>query len=106
MSWNYGTSYIEGRLTHVDIHAVAKEINGYFLADKVDRQANVHSKRESPSRLCPSSRMTFHFVGMLDLLQFIRRKGNLACQTGTKDASGSVSIPSGHELAYESANYL
>ncbi len=36
LSWNYGDQFIEGRLAHVDIWAVAKEINGYFLEDKID----------------------------------------------------------------------
>jgi len=35
LSWNYGFRMPDGRLRELDIHAVAKEINGYFLTDKV-----------------------------------------------------------------------
>ncbi len=35
LSWNYGFRMPDGRIRKIDIHAVAKEINGYFLTDKV-----------------------------------------------------------------------
>ena len=87
MTWNYGTSYIEGRLTHVNVHAVAREINGYFLTDKSIRQAKGNSRRGTGPAF-PFSRMTAHLVGMLDLLHSYAEKGNLAARQGTKDASG------------------
>ncbi len=33
LSWDYGFTMPDGRIHHLDIHAVAKEINGYFLKD-------------------------------------------------------------------------
>ncbi len=35
LSWNYGFKLLDGQVRKMDIHAVAKEINGYFLTDKV-----------------------------------------------------------------------
>ncbi len=34
LSWNYGFKMPDGSIPHIDVHAVAKEINGYFLEDK------------------------------------------------------------------------
>jgi formate dehydrogenase major subunit len=89
MSWNYGTSYIEGRLTHVDIHAVAREINGYFLTDKVDAASKRAFKKGEP---VPA----FAFLqddgstssGCWIYCNSYAEKGNLAARQGTKDASG------------------
>ena len=36
LSWNYGELDSHGKVKHIDIHAVAKEINGYFLEDVYD----------------------------------------------------------------------
>jgi formate dehydrogenase major subunit len=36
LSWEYGERDAAGKVKHVDIHAVAKEINGYFLEDVYD----------------------------------------------------------------------
>jgi len=55
LTWNYGTSVIEGRLMHVDIQAVAREINGYFLTDKID-QASKRSFTVIPHDFAASMR--------------------------------------------------
>jgi formate dehydrogenase major subunit len=34
LTWDYGPKDAFGRVTHLDAHAIAKEINGYFLVDK------------------------------------------------------------------------
>ncbi len=39
LSWNYGEKNAEGKVKHVDIHTVAKEINGYYLEDVYDKKA-------------------------------------------------------------------
>jgi formate dehydrogenase major subunit len=36
LSWEYGDLDAAGKVKHIDIHAVAKEINGYFLEDVYD----------------------------------------------------------------------
>ena len=89
MSWNYGTSYIEGRLTHVDVHAVAREINGYFLTDKVDPASKRAFKKGEP---VPA----FAFLqddgstssGCWIYCNSYAEKGNMAARRGTKDTSG------------------
>jgi len=35
LSWNYGPKGPDGKVRQIDPHAIAKEINGYFLEDKV-----------------------------------------------------------------------
>jgi len=36
LSWDYGEKDAAGKVKHIDTHAVAKEINGYFLEDVYD----------------------------------------------------------------------
>ena len=89
LTWNYGTSIIDGRLVHVDIHAVAKEINGYFLADKVDHASKREFKKGDP---VPA----FAFLqddgstssGCWIYCNSYAEKGNMAARRGTKDPSG------------------
>ena len=89
LTWNYGPSVIAGRLTEVDIHAVAKEINGYFLEDKIDPASKRAFKK---GELVPS----FAFLqedgstssGNWLYCNSYTDKGNLAARTGTQDPSG------------------
>ena len=74
---------------HVDIHAVAKEINGYFLADKVDPASKRAFKKGDP---VPS----FAFLqddgstssGCWIYCNSYAEKGNMAARRGVKDPSG------------------
>jgi formate dehydrogenase major subunit len=34
LAWDYGSTDSSGKVTHMDTHMIAKEINGYFLEDK------------------------------------------------------------------------
>ena len=89
LTWNYGPSVIDGRLVHVDIHAVAKEINGCFLTDKVDQASKRAFKKGDP---VPA----FLFLqddgstssGCWIYCNSYAEKGNMAARRGTKDASG------------------
>jgi formate dehydrogenase major subunit len=89
LTWNYGASVIDGRLMHVDIHAVAREINGYFLEDKVDQASKRAFKKGDP---VPS----FAFLqddgstssGCWIYCNSYAEKGNLAARRGVKDRSG------------------
>ena len=89
LTWNYGTSIVDGRLVHVDIHAVAKEINGFFLTDKVDQASKREFKKGDP---VPA----FAFLqddgstssGCWIYCNSYAEKGNLAARRGTKDPSG------------------
>lgn len=40
LSWDYGTQDAAGKVKHVDTHAIAKEINGYFLEDVYDTKVD------------------------------------------------------------------
>ena len=40
LSWEYGEKDGAGKVKHVDIHAVAKEINGYWLEDVYDKKVD------------------------------------------------------------------
>jgi formate dehydrogenase major subunit len=40
LSWEYGEKDAAGKIKHVDIHSVAKEINGYFLEDVYDKKVD------------------------------------------------------------------
>ncbi len=89
LTWNYGPSVIGGRLTNVDIHSVAKEINGYFLQDKIDSASKIAFKKGTP---VPS----FAFLqddgstssGNWMYCNSYADKGNMAARRGTKDPSG------------------
>jgi len=35
LTWNYGPMWPDGKIRHLDTHAIAREINGYFLEDTV-----------------------------------------------------------------------
>lgn len=37
LTWNYGEKGPDGKIKNIDIHAVAKEINGYYLEDLYDK---------------------------------------------------------------------
>ncbi len=89
LTWDYGDSIIDGRLVHVDIEAVAKEINGYFLADKIDPATKRSFKKGD---LAPS----FAFLqddgstssgNWLYCNSFADGK-NMAARRGTADPSG------------------
>ncbi len=49
LSWNYGFKDLNGKIRSMDIHAVAKEINGQFLADK-----EIKGKQYKKGDLVPS----------------------------------------------------
>ena len=40
LSWDYGETDASGKIKHIDTHAVAKEINGYYLEDVYDTKVD------------------------------------------------------------------
>ncbi len=40
LTWDYGEKDKDGKVKHLDIHAVAKEINGYYLEDVYDKKVD------------------------------------------------------------------
>jgi formate dehydrogenase major subunit len=39
LTWEYGEKDKDGKIKHLDVHKIAKEINGYYLADTYDKSA-------------------------------------------------------------------
>jgi formate dehydrogenase major subunit len=65
LSWEYGKKDATDKVKHMDVHAIAKEINGYFLED-------VYDTKVSPPKL-------------------IGKKGDLVTSFPTLQANGSTS---------------
>ena len=87
MTWDYGPKEANGKIKHLDIHAIAKEINGYFLEDKT-----IKGKLYKKGTLVPS----FAFLqddgstssGNWLYCNSYTEKGNMAARRGGKDESG------------------
>ena len=87
LSWDYGFKGVDGRIAHLDIHAVAKEINGYFLQDK-----EIKGKLYKKGELVPS----FAFLqddgstssGNWLYCNSYTEKGNMLARRGQSDPSG------------------
>jgi formate dehydrogenase major subunit len=87
MTWDYGPKGADGKIRHLDTHAIAKEINGYFLEDK-EIKGTLYKKGE----LVPS----FAFLqddgstssGNWLYCNSYTEKGNMAARRGKKDRSG------------------
>jgi formate dehydrogenase major subunit len=87
LSWDYGFKMFDGKIRHFDIHAVAKEINGYFLEDK-DIKGTLYKKGD----LVPS----FAFLqddgstssGNWLYCNSYTEKGNMMARRSQKDPSG------------------
>jgi formate dehydrogenase major subunit len=54
LSWNYGEKETSGKVKHVNIHSVAKEINGYYLEDVYDKKASPPKLIGKKGELCAS----------------------------------------------------
>jgi formate dehydrogenase major subunit len=65
LSWEYGEKDASGKVKHMDVHTIAKEINGYFLED-------VYDTKVSPPKL-------------------IGKKGDLVTSFPSLQANGSTS---------------
>jgi formate dehydrogenase major subunit len=65
LSWEYGEKDASGKVKHMDVHTIAKEINGYFLED-------VYDTKVSPPKL-------------------IGKKGDLVTSFPSLQADGSTS---------------
>jgi len=52
LTWNYGEKDKDGRIEKIDIHQVAKEINGYYLEDVFDKKANPPKQLGKKGELC------------------------------------------------------
>ncbi|TFG92024.1 MAG: formate dehydrogenase-N subunit alpha, partial [Syntrophobacterales bacterium] len=87
MTWDYGPKTVDGKIRYLDTHAIAKEINGYFLEDK-EIKGTLYKK----GTLVPS----FAFLqddgstssGNWLYCNSYTEAGNMAARRGKKDASG------------------
>jgi len=87
LAWNYGHKGPDGKVIQFDIHAVAKEINGYFLEDVV-----IKGKRFKKGSLVPS----FGFLqdngttssGNWLYCASYTEKGNMMARRSRKDPTG------------------
>jgi formate dehydrogenase major subunit len=87
LTWDYGPKKADGKVRHLDTHAIAKEINGYFLEDK-----EINGTLYKKGTLVPS----FAFLqddgstssGNWLYCNSYTEKGNMAARRGKKDASG------------------
>ncbi|RMG03490.1 MAG: formate dehydrogenase-N subunit alpha, partial [Nitrospirae bacterium] len=87
LSWDYGPKNPEGKVTKIDTHLIAKEINGYFMEDKV-----VKGKLFKKGTLVPS----FAYLqadgstssGNWLYCQSYNEKGNMMARRSKKDPTG------------------
>ncbi len=87
LGWDYGAKGPDGKISHISTHLIAKEINGYFLADKV-----VKGKQYKKGDLVPS----FAFLqadgsnssGNWLYCQSYNGAGNNMARRGKSDPSG------------------
>jgi formate dehydrogenase major subunit len=56
LTWDYGDKGPDGKIKHVDIHLVAREVNGYYLEDLFDK------KVDPPKQLGKKGQLMTNFV--------------------------------------------
>ncbi len=54
LTWNYGKKGDDGKIKEINIHQVAKEINGYYLEDLFDNKATPPKQLAKKGELCAS----------------------------------------------------
>jgi formate dehydrogenase major subunit len=87
LAWDYGSKDLKGKVKKMDPHAIAKEINGYFMEDK-----EVKGKLYKKGTLVPS----FGFLqvdgstssGNWLYSQSYNEKGNMMARRSKKDPTG------------------
>ena len=52
LTWNYGEKGPDGKIKRVDVHRVAKEINGYYLEDLFDKKVTPPKQLGKKGELC------------------------------------------------------
>jgi len=91
LTWDYGPKGPDGKLLHVSTHAIAKEINGYFLED-----VEIKGKKYAKGSLVPS----FAFLkddgttssGNWLYCNSYTEKGNMAARRNNKDNPQGVGL--------------
>jgi formate dehydrogenase major subunit len=91
LSWNYGFKRADGSIPHLDIHAVAKEINGYWLEDKeIDNKGvkTLYKKGELVPGFALLQDDGSTSSGNWLYCNSYTEKGNMMARRGQKDPSG------------------
>ena len=107
----------DGKIKHIDIHAVAKEINGYFLDDvlsttKVEAAQTASARKgDLVTSFAIAAGRRHHLMRQLDLLQFVypegRQRGQHDGPAGQERPDGSRPLPGlGLVLAGEPEDHL
>jgi formate dehydrogenase major subunit len=52
LTWDYGEKGPDGKIKHVDIHLVAREVNGYYLDDIFDKKVTPPKQLGKKGELC------------------------------------------------------
>lgn len=52
LTWDYGDKGPDGKIKHVNIHLVAREVNGYYLEDLFDKKATPPKQLGKKGELC------------------------------------------------------
>ncbi len=91
LTWNYGFKRADGTTKGVDIHAVAKEINGYFIEDVEEKPKPLKPGEKAPPAAPPWAPK-----------KMLGKKGELAAGFAQLQADGSTS--SGNWLYTQSYN--
>jgi formate dehydrogenase major subunit len=60
LTWDYGEKDLQGKIKHLDVHKVAREINGYYLEDVYDKKA------EPPKLIGKKGDLVPNFVSLRD----------------------------------------
>ncbi|OGU17740.1 MAG: formate dehydrogenase-N subunit alpha [Geobacteraceae bacterium GWC2_53_11] len=111
LTWNYGFKRADGTIKSVDVHAVAKEINGYFLEDVEDIPKLKPGEKAPPppppgtpkKMLGKKGELTGGFAqlqadgrtscGNWIYSQSYNEKGNMMARRGKKDPTGLGMFP-------------
>ena len=112
LTWNYGFKRADGTIKSIDIHAVAKEINGYFLEDVEDKPKPLKPGEKAPPPPPPGTPKKMlgkkgELVGGFAMLQAdgstscgswiycqsYNEKGNMMARRGKKDPTGLGMFP-------------
>jgi formate dehydrogenase major subunit len=111
LTWNYGFKRADGTARSVDIHAVAKEINGYFLDDVEDKPKLKPGEKPPPAAppwaakklLGKKGELADGFAklqadgstscGCWIYCQSYNEKGNMMARRGKKDPTGLGMFP-------------
>ena len=93
LTWDYGFKGADGKIHHFDPHAASREINGYFLENKVIEDAATKQKREFKKGDPVPSFALLQDDGSTSSGNWIycnsyADRGNLAARRGQKDPSG------------------